>query len=287
MKPKPLVQIREVESATKNFPEYAGMLGFHKDLLRIILPLEKSKNKGARIELNEGYIQDLLEQALSSKKSLIKFIDPSNFEMEKISEIVNEIVLYLIEKSSDKRGLEKLLEDMRGENEILKDALKAIFKEDPDWFHAMGEKYQIEPSLLLMIFDLPLRPFFEELSRKTEDGMIEIWWETYCPVCGRTPRVAITRKRKRYMACSFCGTQYLVDLFVCTNCENNNPEKLGFIAFNDLPGYEVNYCEKCNKYIKILDEEKIGKRIPRGLEDLITQDLDVRAQSDEFKLSRN
>jgi FdhE protein len=180
-----------------------------------------------------------------------------------------------------------LLEAIRNKNNLINNSLKAIFKEDSDWFDQMGENYGVEPSLLLMIFDLPLRPFFENLSRKIEDKIIETWWESHCPVCGRTPKVAITRKGKRYMACSYCGTQYLVDLFICTNCGNNDPNKFGFITFKDHPEYELNYCEECNHYLKIGDEEKIGKRVPRGLEDLITQELDVRAQSDEFKLSRN
>ena len=98
--------------------------------------------------------------------------------------------------------------------------------------------------------------------------------------------MARIRQGKRYMTCTFCGAEYLVDLFFCTNCGNNDPRTIGFIAPEGLTGCEINYCEKCNRYTKVLYEDRLTREIPRGLEDLLTRGLDELARGEEFGFKR-
>jgi FdhE protein len=119
-----------------------------------------------------------------------------------------------------------------------------------------------------------------------EKDFIELWWEPFCPVCGRKSKVARMRKGKRYMACSYCGCQYLTDRFICPVCTNNDPTTQGFISFPENLAYEINYCEACNQYIKVIYEERMRKKIPEGLEDLLTRELDIFAQSEEIGFIR-
>jgi DNA-directed RNA polymerase subunit RPC12/RpoP len=187
------------------------------------------------------------------------------------------------ETESKLEGFANALE--RGEVDA-EDAVRAVLREDAEWFNRVGDKFGVEPPLILFMFETPLKPFFEDLSRKVEEHFIEKWWEPFCPVCGRQSALARIRGRKRYIVCTYCGTQYLVDLFKCINCGNNDPESQGFIGFENYREYELNYCEKCGHYIKAIVEDKQDMGIPQGLEDLLTRELDAFAKDRNLGYNR-
>ena len=83
------------------------------------------------------------------------------------------------------------------------------------------------------------------------------------------------------MVCMYCGTDYLFDQFACVNCGNNDPNTLGFIALEDYPGYEIDYCEKCSNYIKVIYPDRV-----KGFEDLFTWELDDFAENSGLGLER-
>ncbi len=61
-------------------------------------------------------------------------------------------------------------------------------------------------------------------------------------------------------------------------CGNNDPYTLIFMASEDQPEFQIDFCTKCNHYIKIIDEEKLKKTIPKGFEDILTLNLDLAAK---------
>jgi hypothetical protein len=279
-------QILELEAAIDKFPKYLGLLNLSRDILAILLPLDGSPTKGARSALGDEAFKELVEKALSSKKPIIKFLEASFFDEDTFSRVVGEIATRLIDNFPDKAPVQGFLLALnKGELDV-REAIEAMLNEDAEWYREIGETYGIEPSLVLFMFETPLRPFFEEVARRVEGELVETWWKPFCPVCGRTTPVARIRARKRYMTCKYCGAEYLVDLFLCVSCGNKEPRSLGFINFEEQPEYELNYCEKCNHYIKAIYEERLRRKIPKGLEDLLTQELDLLAEGHELNLQR-
>ena len=286
--PKPTIkeQIHEVDSAANDYPEYLDILNLHKALLEILMPIAEPPTKGVREALSDEAIKNLQEKAVASKKPISSFLDASLFDEDTFLGITRDIVECLMHRRPGGEALEGLLRALEQGEVDARDAIEAILKEDASWFQHLSDKLGVEPSLLLFIFETPIRPFFEDVARKVEGELIETWWEPFCPVCGRTSIVARIRLRKRYMTCTYCGAEYLVDLFLCVNCGNKDPYSLGFITFEEHPEYELNYCEKCNHYVKAMYEDRLRRKIPKGLEDLLTQDLDILAQRHELDLSR-
>jgi FdhE protein len=243
-------------------------------MLQILIPIDESSNLAALQVLTEERINSLVEKTISAKRPMISFSKTSIFNSEMILITSMKILKLLMTKTCESNGLEKLYKLLdQGEISVEK-ALNAIFHEDSEWFKSIGTKFSIEPSLALYIFDSPLRPYFEELARRVEEKLLENWWESYCPVCGRQPSVARMVGLKRFMICTYCGAKYLVDLFTCTFCGNNEPNSMGFLKIKRENEYELNYCEKCKNYIKVINSEGMRKNIPVGLEDILTQDLD-------------
>ena len=279
-------QIREVDSAAEDYPEHLNLLTLHKAILEILMPIAKSPKKGAREALSGEAFNNLQEKAAASKKPISSFLYSSIFDEDTVLSIARDITQCLMRRRPGGEALEGFLKALEKEEINARDAIEAILEEDAAWFQHLSERFGVESSLLLFIFDTTLRPFFEEIARKVESVFIETWWEPFCPVCGRTSNVARIRQRKRYMTCTYCGAEYLVDLFLCVNCGNKDPYTLGFITFEEHPEYELNYCEKCDHYIKIVYEERLRRRIPKGLEGLLTQELDILAEENKLSLSR-
>ena len=279
-------QIREIDSTAKDYPEYLDLLNLNKAILEILAPMAESPTKGAREALSDEAVKNLKEKAVASKRPISSFLDASIFDEDTVLSIAREIAECLMHRCPRGEALKGLLRALEQRGVDAHATIKAILEEDAAWFQHLSDKFGIEPSLLLFIFDTLLRPFFEEVARKVEGDLIETWWEPFCPVCGRNPIVARIRQRKRYMTCTYCGAEYLVDLFLCVNCGNKEPYSLGFITFKEHPEYELNYCEKCNYYVKTIYEDRLRRKIPKGLEDLLTQELDILAQRHELGLSR-
>ena len=280
------VQIQEIESAAEDFPEHLDLLNLRKAILKILTTLDESPTKGAVSNISDKNLKQLKENAVASKKPISSFIDPSIFNRDIVWSTVREIAEYLVRHHPQGESLQRLLEALEGKLFDAGEAVRAILYEDAEWFKCLGDSYGVEPSMLLFLFEAPLQPFFEDLARRVEEELKEIWWDPFCPVCGRASLVARIRQRKRYMICPFCGAEYLVDLFLCVNCGNNEPYSLGFLTFEGHPEYELNYCEKCNHYIKVIHEDRLKRKIPRGLEDLITRDLDMLAEGPKLSLKR-
>ncbi len=280
-------QIQEVDQVVQEYPEYLDLLLLHKSILEILSTTGTLQTRAMKEALSDESVNTLLKRAVESKRPIIIFLDARIFDPDGVLSVAKKVIERLIEGGSEAISeLEGLLRAL-GQDEVdAQKAVDAIIRGDTSWFKHLSEMYKVEPSLMLFIFDVSLRPFFEELARRVEKDIMETWWEPFCPVCGRVSAVARMKQRKRYMVCTYCGVQYLVDLFLCVNCNNKDPTTMGFISFEASPGYELNYCEKCRHYIKVLHEDRLKGKIPQGLEDLLTRELDIIAEGPEFNLKR-
>jgi hypothetical protein len=285
---KPIIreQILQVESAIQNYPKYEKILGLHKRILNILLPLDESQKRGAKIALSNETLDNFLEKTISSRKPMSSFFNESDFDSILLSDVAKNIVKLLIDANADGDEMRRFSCSMENGDVVAREAIGSILREDSKWFKNQSEKYGVDSALLLLIFDSPLRPFFEQIARHLEEMIKETWLEPYCPVCGRQSNVARKRNLNRYMICSYCGLEYLVDMFKCINCWNIDPTSMGFIKINGQKDYELNYCEACNHYIKILDEDTATRKIPRGLEEILTRELDNFAKDSDLHLKR-
>ena len=66
-------------------------------------------------------------------------------------------------------------------------------------------------------------------------------------------------------------------------CENNEPKELGYFVSEEEEGFRLDFCKKCNHYIKTLDMRVIDSPAPLELENLITLHLDMLAHEQGFK----
>jgi len=284
-KPRIKEQIEKLASAAGSDQKLASSLNLHKALLEVLRPLDESESRGAKA-VDWSSFSATVEESLAEKRHLGLYLDPSLFDLEALRGTLLKItdVLPSLHPSMDQ--IRRLSEALKTGELNVAEALQAMIVEDAHWLQEKGRTLGVDPSLLLAVMELPMRPFFEELSRRFEDVYIEDWWEPHCPICGRKPPVGRMRSKKLYLVCSYCGDRYTVDLFQCISCGNKDPTKLGFISPEGHPELELHYCEVCKSYVKVINEDKSKRSIPAGLEDLMTRGLDELAQLPELGLAR-
>ena len=277
-------QIEKLALVTGSDQKLAPSLNLHKALLEVLRPLDESEGRGTKAVDWSGF-STIIEKSLTEKRHLSLYLDPSLFDLEVFTGTLLKLTDVLPSLLPSKDQIRRLSEAMKtGELEVA-EALQAMISEDASWLQEKGQELGVDPSLFLAVLELPLKPFFEELSRRFEDVYIEDWWEPHCPICGRKPPVGRMMSKKLYLVCSYCGDKYAVDLFQCINCGNKDPTKLGFISPDSHPELELHYCEVCKSYVKVINEE-LSRSIPMGLEDLMTRGLDELAQLPELGLAR-
>ena len=131
-----------------------------------------------------------------------------------------------------------------------------------------------------------IRPIFEVYADRMQKYINrESWQRNHCPVCGSKPGMAELMKDdgKRFLVCSFCGTDWQFARLKCPYCGNDNHKELKYFYLDeDSRGYRIDVCKKCRKYIKTIDRRQIGEELILPLEDVGTLHLDFIAQKEGY-----
>ena len=277
-------QILEAVGVEKDYPEYRNIIDLHIAISQILLPIEESLIISAKRYFTKEKIEEIRKKVLFTKKPVTSFLNIELSNEMTTSDLIKNIIRSILKREKGGEDLGRLLTAIEQKEMNVIDGVIAAQREDFSWFENIGKKYGLDNASLIYIFSKPSQPFYEEMARIFEGEFGEIWKEQFCPVCGRLPVIARVRDRKRYMSCTYCGTEYQVDQFICQHCGNGDPNSLGFVSIEGDKGYEIEYCEKCRHYIKVLYNNKTKKSIPSGLEDILTQHLDTIAKDQNIGL---
>ena len=270
--------ITGIDQIMGEHPDLQPPLELHKLILLAQKELRESQKKGTNVNLNKSIVKDLQKKASQSNQPVASFLSPSIFDSDALFHTCEKVTGILIERGASEERIEKFLEEVKSGKVDILHAVGAALKGDGEPFENYGKRFKADPALILFVISSSIQPCLEEIARNADSSFLDGWWQAQCPVCGRTPIVAKLKSRKRYLACTFCGAEYLADIFMCANCGNGDPATLKFLAPEEHPEFRVDFCEKCRHYLKVIDEDKSGKHIPKGLEDIMTIDLDLMAK---------
>lgn len=275
-------QIEEIENIEYKYPEIVKYLDLYKSILEIRIRHHEELIENNNKILQKISIKDLVEKLYDIDRPLIKMLalDKINFDVYK--NIFMDILQLLSQWDPQyNKYVEGIMFNIKSKEMDPEKILKKFLINENTIFL----KNRDENTILHFALSMSIRPFVEKLSQKVDKDLKERWWRGWCPICGRKPITARIKKgqKKRYMVCPLCNIEFLVDLFYCPHCENVEPIKFTFINFEHFPEYSIEVCEKCKHYIKVIDENKIKNKIPRGLEDILTIPLDIIAQNEGFK----
>jgi len=132
-----------------------------------------------------------------------------------------------------------------------------------------------------------LIPFFSSFMNSVSETVdFSLWRNSFCPVCGQKPVIAKHRKDDgaRILECWLCHAQWNFPRLECPHCNNEDQGSLRFFYVPEDRARQVHVCEKCEHYLKIIDEKMLQKEVILDLEAIATGHLDVLANKEGYTL---
>lgn len=140
--------------------------------------------------------------------------------------------------------------------------------------------------LIDLFVEESLRPELEYIAEKYGAVVEKTGWaEGYCPICGKEPKIGEIRAGedgKRYLFCHQCGFKWNFRRIKCPFCGNDEQQSLAYFAVEGEERHRVDVCNKCRRYIKIVELPKAEEEPNLDVEDIATLHLDMIAYDEGY-----
>jgi FdhE protein len=87
---------------------------------------------------------------------------------------------------------------------------------------------------------------------------------------------------QRFLHCAFCGSRWGVANLECPSCGSRKRGDAKYLFTTDEPELRIDFCNDCQRYLKVIDGDKIGGPVHVGLELLTAAHLDILAQEKDL-----
>jgi FdhE protein len=158
-----------------------------------------------------------------------------------------------------------------------------------------SQRIGIEQSVLATLTRAVTFPHWDVVAQSwLSQDHLDGWQRPHCPVCGTPPALAEVRcersgsedlapVRRRLMYCPFCGAGWAVSALTCPNCDSSRAGDARYYYTREEPDLRLDFCKRCDHYIKVVIADKINGRLHVGLEALTTTHLDQIAEEKNLK----
>lgn len=141
-------------------------------------------------------------------------------------------------------------------------------------------------NLIDLFVEESLRPELEYIADKYGKIVARSGWsEGYCPICGKEPKIGEIRgdeKGRRYLFCNQCGYKWNFRRIKCPFCSNEEHHSLAYFAVEGEEQYRIDVCNKCRRYIKIVNLPMESGETNLDVEDIATLHLDMLAYEEGY-----
>lgn len=224
-----------------------------------------------------------IESKLTTGKPLLLRRD-FPIELKEIRDLLNALLKVVANYARLKEYLDILESDLK-DDEFVAQSIKKFLEGDDAFFRIYGEKLENSPRLLSFLIQSSILPFVASYS-KGFDELISLkeYPFGHCPICGSLPLISVLKDKsgKRKNFCSFCLFEYPVERTKCVFCGEPYKKEHFYFTTEDLPGYRVDICDKCKKYIKTIDFRDRDEQIIPMLDDLASLPLDIIAKKEGY-----
>ncbi|NLY55226.1 MAG: formate dehydrogenase accessory protein FdhE [Firmicutes bacterium] len=268
--------LKKFDQAIEKHPELAEILQFHRDILK-----EQIKVANKQPEPDWTVTEKEAESQLLKQEPLVKkwpvAVDVEQFQalFTKLAEILKthrpetEAELDLMLSGLVKDDYEKII--------------RSFVTEDDGAIVERAKALNVNERLFSFLVRNALRPFYIAYAEVMRHLVKEhAWADPYCPVCGAPGRIGKLDGEggKRSLYCSLCDTVWKYKRLECPYCGSGH-EQVRYLQIEDSQ-YQIDVCEKCKGYIKVLDARELTSEPYMLLEDLLTMELDLLAQKEGY-----
>jgi len=274
--------LQTIENYKMASPHYNDLL----DILGEILILrEEYRNKMQHSIFSVD--EKIIKQKMSGGLPLIDFAG-GTFDLTRPQQYFNSLISIAERKMpEDAKTIIKYIKDNRFDWEkMIRASFEHAEQETAGNDSSKTDESEENLDLIDLFVEESLRPELEYVADKY--GKIVAgsgWTEGYCPICGKEPKIGEIRgeeEGKRYLFCHQCGYKWHFRRIKCPFCGNEEQHSLAYFAVEGEESHRVDVCNKCRRYIKIIELPATAGEINMDVEDIATLHLDVLAYEEGY-----
>ncbi|GAB6271039.1 MAG TPA: formate dehydrogenase accessory protein FdhE [Syntrophaceae bacterium] len=187
---------------------------------------------------------------------------------------------------------QKFLDVIKDEQFDWETIIRASFNPGPEEEESLEKEVKTpgehddQLDLIDLFIEESLRPELEAIAEQY-GALVEKsgWTEGYCPICGKEPKIGEIRESedgRRYLFCHQCGYKWHFRRIKCPFCGNEEQHSLAYFAVEGEESHRVDVCNKCRRYIKIIELSKSSEDVNLDVEDITTLHLDMLAYEEGY-----
>ena len=276
----------DIKHYSQTMPQYRASL----DFLQSVLEFQASLAETLALNPVEGIEPNLqIEPAVAHKRwqaGQPLFADESlPISAPLFREALADLRPLLPPESPAQVALDRLLASSLMSPANVETLLDDLMTDSDSCIQRLADDTSTEPDTLAFLLRTILLPFFEEQARLYREWFeTAVWRRGICPMCGSEPAMARLAHDdgRRILACSLCRTEWTFDRLRCPFCESGGQPQLRHFTVDDDETYRVDCCDRCQRYLRTVDERVLGRPANLLVEEVVTAHLDVIAREQGY-----
>jgi FdhE protein len=151
------------------------------------------------------------------------------------------------------------------------------------YFLDFADENGLEEWIPYFLAETALRPYLQKAAEMIQPEITHAIPGAGCPVCGEPVRLAtIEEDGKKAIQCTRCLAHWHAKRLECAHCGNEDHKTIKFLSIEGDAVSQIQVCDECNGYIKIIDTRQYIEKPSPALLDLNSIHLDYIAQDNGY-----
>ena len=276
----------DIRRYSETMPQYRESL----DFLRSILDFQASLTEKLTLSMVEEVPDLQIESAVAFERwqagQPLFASETLPIPAPLFREALVDLRLLLPPESPAQITLDRLLASSLMSPANIETLLDDLIADSDSCIQRVANDTSTEPDTLAFLLYTVLSPFFEKQAKPYREWFeVAVWRRGICPMCGSEPAMArlVHDDGRRILACSLCCTEWAFDRLRCPFCESGGQPHLRHFTVDDDGAHRVDCCDRCQRYLKTVDERVSGRPANLPVEEVVTAHLDVLAREQGYR----
>ncbi|WHY00636.1 formate dehydrogenase accessory protein FdhE [Neobacillus sp. DY30] len=206
-----------------------------------------------------------------------------NFEISLFQQWIEEINKLLSKNNPDRETKLARVSGLLNEETAIR-WIDEAFSFNSVYFTNFAEENELEEWIPQFLAETALRPYLQLTAEKIQHEITHAVPGAGCPVCGEPARLAVLKDEgKKVMTCPRCLAHWNAKRIECTHCGNDDHKTIQFLTIEGDASSQIQVCDKCTGYIKVIDTRQYLSKPSAALLDLNSIHLDFVAQEHGYQ----
>jgi FdhE protein len=249
-------------------------LDFQKE---IVLLQDKWKQQIDPKSVEPSFDKAAMEAGVPAAVSAVIDFENSLF-LQCIEELISTLINYDFELESKLTGISSLLTE-----ETAIRWIEEAFSYNHLYFAQFAEENGLEEWIPHFLAETAFRSYLQKGAEILQPEISHAIPGAGCPVCGEPVRLAsLNDDGRKVIHCPRCLAHWNAKRLECAHCGNEDHRTMKFLTIEGDAVSQIQVCEECNGYIKIIDTRQYIDKPSAALLDLNSIHLDFVAQENGY-----